>query len=613
MLTLTTGYDIPTFSRDGRILVQRGDERQPWRVEPALEYVTLAHAAGSPLSYQRPSINRDGRILAVGTDKGVVLWDLETRAELAFLAIGLAWHSAFSVTGDLLTNGDAGFLRWPVRIDPETGRYHIGPPLALPLPGTDCAIDEDREGRAVAMADHAAAYVALGNRPMSIAPLEDCRGVAISPGGEWLATGSHTEAELTIWKLPEGTRVGTLPTSQTTHTKFSPDGRWLMCGEAPCRLFEVSSWRQVRQFDGRFQCFAQDGHLAAVVDASNVLLLVEIESGRVLARLQSPDQHPIGAATFSPDGSRLVETSRDPPCAHVWDLRAIRRQLVEMKLDWDAPPLPDASSSNGDGVGPPVKLDVDFGFLKNLGDGNAVPVEVLIAPYTELLRRNPENAESLHQRGHALLKAGRVEEALADFSAASTRLPKVAHPRAFRGMCLLSLKRYALAIDHLEAAFGIDPSAVRAIPELHRMVNERARELATGPPSVRDPILASRLAAFAVALAPDDHTSLNTLGVAQYRAGQYAEAIANLEKSLAAGHGQLDAFDLFFLAMAHRRLGHRAEARACFDRAVRWVSEQKTLDPRHASEPAACRAEAESVLGLPASALPDDVFARPGS
>ena len=78
-------------------------------------------------------------------------------------------------------------------------------------------------------------------------------------------------------------------------------------------------------------------------------------------------------------------------------------------------------------------------------------------------------------------------------------------------------------------------------------------------------------------LAPGEAISLNTLGVVQYRAGQYAEAIATLERSLAAGRGQSDAFDLFFLAMAHHRLGHREEARTEFDRALRWLGDHKTL------------------------------------
>ena len=70
---------------------------------------------------------------------------------------------------------------------------------------------------------------------------------------------------------------------------------------------------------------------------------------------------------------------------------------------------------------------------------------------------------------------------------------------------------------------------------------------------------------------------LNTLGVVQYRMGRYDAAVATLERSLAANHGQLDGLDLIFLAMAHHRLGHRSEARACYDRAVRWIGHQKRL------------------------------------
>jgi hypothetical protein len=103
----------------------------------------------------------------------------------------------------------------------------------------------------------------------------------------------------------------------------------------------------------------------------------------------------------------------------------------------------------------------------------------------------------------------------------------------------------------------------------------------------------------------------NTLSVFQYRVGQHAEAIATLERSLAACGGQTDAFDLFFMAMAHHRLARRSEARAAYDRAVRWLWEQKSLSEQYAKELAAFRAEAEAVLAGPAGELPDDVFAPP--
>jgi tetratricopeptide (TPR) repeat protein len=281
-----------------------------------------------------------------------------------------------------------------------------------------------------------------------------------------------------------------------------------------------------------------------------------------------------------------------------------------MRLDWDAPPFPPDRAPTGGGDILPLKLDVDFGFLKNVVENrkshaaqNSVPAEELIARLTERLKRNPDDAESLHQRGHAFLRSRRSEEALADFTAASSMRPRDAHLHAYRGASLFNLERYALALDRFEEAVRLDPESVRAIMNLQQLLNNAAWNLAA-----RDPGLAARMATFAVELAPGEQVSLNTLGVAHYRSGRWSSAIETLERSLAAGRGQFDGFDLFFLAMAHHRLGHRAEARACFDRAVRWVSEQKIIDPRHASELAAFRAEAETVLARPSGELPEDVF-----
>ncbi len=156
------GLSFPdcNFSHDGRIVLSQGDSLTTYQVEPALEFRTLAHDSAVPMEYGAVTIRHDGRVLAAGTNQGVVLWDLARGTELAFLPIGFAWHSMFEASGDLLTSGVSGVHRWPVRLDAQRGEFRIGPPHRLPLPPDTDGIAEDSTGRIVALAGEDTAYVA---------------------------------------------------------------------------------------------------------------------------------------------------------------------------------------------------------------------------------------------------------------------------------------------------------------------------------------------------------------------------------------------------------------------------------------------------------------------
>jgi hypothetical protein len=58
------------------------------------------------------------------------------------------------------------------------------------------------------------------------------------------------------------------------------------------------------------------------------------------------------------------------------------------------------------------------------------------------------------------------------------------------------------------------------------------------------------------------------------------------------------AYDLYFLAMSHHRLGETARARDYYNWAVRWVPIQRELNQGHLEELAAFRAEAEQTLRI---------------
>src|SRR6185312_11633860 len=110
--------------------------------------------------------------LAVGTDRGVVLADLARGADLGFLPIGRAQQVLFERSGDLLTGGAAGVMRWPIRLDAGRGEWRIGPPLRLPLPASSMEeMAEDQSGRIVALSRGDRAFVATPERTFQVGPI----------------------------------------------------------------------------------------------------------------------------------------------------------------------------------------------------------------------------------------------------------------------------------------------------------------------------------------------------------------------------------------------------------------------------------------------------------
>jgi tetratricopeptide (TPR) repeat protein len=345
-----------------------------------------------------------------------------------------------------------------------------------------------------------------------------------------------------------------------------------------------------------------------VLDKSNVLRLVEIETGRTLARFERPDQQSVGWGTFSPDGSRMVGTTNDPPSTQVIDLRAIRRGLAGMGLDWDAPAFSEVDEARPD-LPPLPTIQVDYGFLAPHLENFSESPEPLVARYTERIKQNPDDFDAYHKRAHALTALNRLAEAIADLSRAILLRPDDGHLLHLRAQLhALGFKKWGLAIDDLEAAMKLDPSKSSVRELLATCSNNLAWELAATSRSSSDLDRSLKLSARAVELDPGKQVFLNTRGVILYRARQFTEAVTVLEKSLVAGRGQYDGFDLFFLAMAHQRLGNRGEARRSFDRAIDWMNRASSMKPEEARELAEFRAEAEAVLAGPTGELPDNVF-----
>ena len=124
--------------------------------------------------------------------------------------------------------------------------------------------------------------------------------------------------------------------------------------------------------------------------------------------------------------------------------------------------------------------------------------------------------------------------------------------------------------------------------------NELAWQLATGDVlTLREPSLAVEVAQKAVGIDPNDGTLWKTLGVAQYRAGNWQAALTALNKSIELKHAG-DADDYFFMAMVLRRSDNPEEARKWYDKAVGWMNENNPKDEQlHRFH-----AEATELLGI---------------
>ncbi|MGH7136644.1 MAG: WD40 repeat domain-containing protein, partial [Pirellulales bacterium] len=363
-----TPIDEPQFSADGRFLAASRDERKLriWEIAAGNEYRTLV---ASPLlgtrDYGWVAISATARFLAAGASGGIALWDLPTGKELAFLQDSPFNIVAFAnssppddVTGaegaTLLAMQSKGLFRLPVRADKKDGAVSIGPGESLGIPAANTHFAQSCDGRVLVSAQGWGAVVRHADQPDKLIKLEghdDVRHVAVSPDGQWVATGRFwSPSGVKIWKLNTSADgigyefVKDLPTKGLCLPIFSPDGKRLLVSSEPfireIRRFDAESWCEIpfdQTIDGGCATFSPDSKLIVLEAGSGVARLIDAVTGREYARLEDPNQHRTMNFAFTRDGATLVCVSGEGHCVHVWDLTAIRRQLAEMGLDWESP------------------------------------------------------------------------------------------------------------------------------------------------------------------------------------------------------------------------------------------------------------------------------------
>jgi WD40 repeat protein len=632
----TEGVAGVAFSPDGRRLASAGwTDRavRVWDTETGQEIRTLTGHTGSVTSV---AFSPDGRrIASASEDRTVKVWDAETGQETPALAIptgtilgvagrhdlavprGSVMGAAFSPDGRRLAS--AGADRTVRLWDAETGQE-----LRTLTGHTECvqgvAFSPDSRRLASASWDRTVrlwdAETGQGLRTLT-GHTGILASVAFSPDGCRLASAGE-DRTVKVWDAETGQEIVTL----TGHTKpiesvaFSPDGRRLASAgdDGTVRLWDTDTGREI-QVLGEHRvmvsgvAFSPDGRrIASASWGDRTVEVWDVETGRELLALTGHTEGVRGVA-FSPDGRRLASAGADR-MVKVWDTSTGQETLTlkgHTEAVWSVAFSPDGRRLASAGADRTVRLWESTPMtLESLARDDALRLLRFllerVASAAELRDRIAgDRTISPETRATALKLAE-------GFWAARTR----GQAESLVASAFARLLVRAEVLDSLRADPALDP-AVRAAalalaetwPESPRDLNQAAWALVkfANPPEA-DSRRGLRLAEIACRLEPDNEAILNTLGVAQYRAGQYEKARVTLKRSNRL-QGDRQPADLAFLAMTQHRLNQPEAARATLER-LRAVMKDPDIADFDVNQD--FLHEAETVI-LSSPELPEDVFA----
>jgi len=367
------------FSGDGQWLgaLQSPARVQLLQVSPPEEYHTLVSSRGveNRGSYGC-TVSPVHPLLAVAMEDGVRVWDLNARAEVAFLESGSTLAVLFAPDGrSLLTSGAEGLNRWPIHGGAKDADLSIGPPEKFQLPFTPRRIAASRDGKLIGVVSEKSGPIGAAlldaeqgtvRRPFLSHP--NVTYVALSPDARWLASSGWHSSDVRLWDTESGKLVLELVPGSSTRVSFTPDSRRLVIATSGEFAFlDLDSQKQTMQWPREIGLhpgdvvFSPDDRLMAVEMSPAVIHLKDVATGRTVARLEDPFGDTAAEMTFSADGTMLIVFAPYAGAIHIWDLRAIRAQLKTIGLDWDWPEFPPSVSPEASRTslgGPTLKVKV---------------------------------------------------------------------------------------------------------------------------------------------------------------------------------------------------------------------------------------------------------------
>ncbi|TWT41724.1 Serine/threonine-protein kinase PknB [Phycisphaerae bacterium RAS1] len=536
------------WSPDGRRVASGGEDRalRVWDAGSGACAVTLrGHAAPIDSVAFSPG---GASIASGGRDNTLRVWDAAAAADVLALA---GHHSAVhalavSPDGRFVASGGRDFTvkLWDAATGQElrTGRGHEWTVTGVAFtPDGASLVSVGDDGRAAVW--NAATLESLRTWK---ADEEHVFALAVSPQGRVVASGGFDD-RVHLWDVHSGADILALSghSDDVLALAFSPDGKQLASCSADrtVRVWAVASGRCLATLaghEGRVTCvtFMPDGRsLASGADDTTIRIWRLGRSDQTL--VLRGHRQAVRSLACLPDGERLV-SGGDDGAVKLWDtvtgeelqeLRESREAALAVAVG-AAPPAaaaqaPASRSSSTPHANPAIAPRIVAG-----GSSGVIRVWETAEPLPDVAAR----------RAHVAAAHQRVD---AEFAAAVFADDVIGRLRERKD---LESALRATAIEIVQAR-GNNP----------QQLNDAAWTLVktAGRPAA-EYRRALRMAETACDMSPRVGSYLNTLGIARFRCGRYAEALETLAASRAR-NGEHPA-DVAFAAMSLQKLGRSEEA-----------------------------------------------------
>jgi serine/threonine protein kinase/WD40 repeat protein len=310
----------------------------------------------------------DGKLLAVASAESICVFDARSGQLLSRLEGAGSETVLFHPNGrGLLTYDPKGLRFWPMERIGEKNDVRFGSPKSLTgerendickaiwLPGKRVLAITDPDLPCVRLLDMSQPEIeakCIAELPCKYSRMTS---LAVTPDGQWLASGGWYDPGIQVWNLPKRELVRVLtPGEGSTDPRFwvafTNDGQNLFCStisedKKGCYVFRANSWNcelvantpSLMRSDPPLM--SPDGNLVAFSMSPTQIRLADPATGRVLAHITTPSPLDPVPKAFSPDGTKLA-VSTNHGLMQIWDLKKIRKYLSAHDLDWDCLPYP---------------------------------------------------------------------------------------------------------------------------------------------------------------------------------------------------------------------------------------------------------------------------------